>query len=67
MGFTRTGRIYKFTIPRKWAYLLDEADEAPECRRIGNVSCFDPARQEEPNWEDLDGDWADDLGEAGER
>lgn len=67
MGFTRTGRLHKFTIPHKWAWLLDEADEASEYRRISDVSRFDPPSKEAIDWEDLDGDWGDDLGEAGER
>ena len=67
MGSFGTRRLHKFTIPRKWSWLLDEADEAPEYRRIGNVSRFNPPCEETPNWEELYGDWADDLGEAGER
>lgn len=66
MGSTRAKRIHRFTVPRQWAHLIDEGDETAEYRRIGNVSRFDPPREEAPRWEDLDGDWDGDLDEARE-
>lgn len=67
MGSTTRRQFHGFTIPRKWAWLLDEADETIKYRRIGNVSRFDPPSKETPSWEDLDGDWAGDLDQARER
>ena len=61
MGFTVTGRLYKFTIPRKWAWLLDETDETYKYRRACNVSGFDPTSKEKPDWTDLDRNWPDNL------
>ena len=67
MGSTGTKRFRGFAVPHKWAQWIDETDEAPKYRRVGNVLVFDTPSEETPRWEDLDGDWEDDLGEAGER
>ncbi len=66
MGSFGTRRVYQFTIPRKWAWLLDEANETVKYRRIGNVSRFDSPGQETFTWEDLDRDWSGDLDETDE-
>ena len=67
MGSTRAGRLHKFTVPRKWAWILDETDEPIVYRRIGNVFSFNSTSEETLDWEELARDWDDDLGEAGER
>ena len=59
--------VHGFTIPRKWAWELIETDEALFHRRVGNVSRFNPPCEETSDWEDLDGDWRDDLDETRER
>jgi hypothetical protein len=64
MGSTTTRRFYEFTIPRKWAWELIETDEAQFYQRIGNVSRFNPPSETTPRWEDMDRDWADDMGET---
>ena len=67
MGSTRAEGFRGFIVPRKWAQWIIETDETAEYRRVGNVLVFDTPSEETPRWEDLDGDWEDDLGEAGER
>ena len=67
MGFTRAERLCRFVVPRKWAQWINETNEATKYRRVVNVYRFDTPSEETPRWEDLDGDWDDDLDEAGER
>lgn len=66
MGSTRAKRFCRFTVPYKWERWIDETDETPKYRRVGNVLIFDPPGQEAPCWEDMDRDWDGDLEEAGE-
>ena len=67
MGSSRATRVRGLTVSHKWSQWIDETDETPKYRRVGDVLVFDTPSEETPRWEDLDGDWEDDLGEAGER
>lgn len=67
MGSTGTRRIHGLTVSRKWAQFIDETDETPKYRRVGNVLVFDTPGQTAPTREDLERDWCGDMEEADER
>ena len=64
MGPIRARRIHKFTVPCKWAWLVDAEDETAEYTRIGNVYRFDPSGKETLSRKDLERDWDGDMDEA---